>query len=121
LYNLGLLALRRANTDSANRAAHRAEARVRYREALLLRPADADAKWNLELALDPPPPPSGGGGAQPPPPSGGSGAEAPPVPALTRAQAEQILESIAAEERQTRQELTRRAGQLRETRRVRDW
>jgi Ca-activated chloride channel family protein len=121
LYNLGLLALRRADTDRPNRDAHRAEARARYREALLLRPHDPDAKWNLELAIDPAPPAGGGGGSgQPPPPSGGGG-EAPPMPALSRDQAEQILESIAAEERRTRQELTRRAGQIREARRVRDW
>jgi tetratricopeptide (TPR) repeat protein len=121
LFNLGLTALRLAETDRPNRDAHRAEARARYREALLLRPGDADAKWNLELALDPPPPGSGGGGApRPPPPSGGS-ADAPAMPDLSRDQAEQILESIAAEERRTRQDLTRRAGQMRETRRVRDW
>jgi Ca-activated chloride channel family protein len=122
LYNLGLTALRLAEADRPNRDAHRAEARARYREALLLRPGDADAKWNLELALDPPPPGSGGGGGgpRPPPPSGGS-AEGPAMPDLSRDQAEQILESIAAEERRTRQDLTRRAGQVRETRRVRDW
>jgi Ca-activated chloride channel homolog len=122
LYNLGLVALRRAEADRPNRDGHRAEARARYREALLLRPNEEDAKWNLELAIDPAPPPSGGGGGgRPPPPSGGGGGEAPPMPALSREQAEQILESIASEERRTRQDLRRRAGQVRDTRRVRDW
>jgi Ca-activated chloride channel family protein len=122
LYNLGLLALRLASVDSVNRDAHLADARTRYREALLLRPADRDSKWNLELAISASPPSSGGGGTPPPTPSGGGGGgEAPPTPSLTRAQAEQILESIAAEERETRVELTRRAGQVRETRRERDW
>jgi Ca-activated chloride channel family protein len=121
LFNLGLLALQRADAEVPNRDAHRAEARARYREALLLRPRDPDAKWNLELALDPPPPSGAGGGAQPPPPPSGGGGEGPTMPDLSRDQAEQILESIAAEERHTRQDLTRRAGQVREARRVRDW
>ena len=122
LYNLGLMALRLAASDSLSRDAHLAEARARYREALLLRPGSADAKWNLELAVVTPPPASGGGGGGTPPASGGgSEQEAPSTPALSREQAEQILESIAAEERRTRQEVTRRAGQLRDTRRGRDW
>jgi len=122
LYNLGLLALRQAEQDPGARAEHLAEARARYREALLLRPGDRGAKWNLELALEPEPP-GGGGGAQgpSPPQSGGERGDAPPPPSLTRAQAEQLLESIAAEERETRQDLTRRAAQFREARRGRDW
>jgi hypothetical protein len=43
------------------------------------------------------------------------------VPSLSREQAEQILQSIAAEERHTRQELTRRQAQLKEQRREKDW
>jgi Ca-activated chloride channel homolog len=122
VYNLGLLALRQADQDPAGRAAHLAEARARYREALLLKPAHPGAKWNLELAMEPEPP-GGGGNAQGPsaPQGGGDNGEAPPPPSLTRAQAEQLLESIAAEERRTRQELTRHGAQLRETRRGRDW
>jgi Ca-activated chloride channel family protein len=121
LYNLGLIELRLAATDSANRDAHLADARGRYREALLLRPGDAAAKWNLELAITAPPP-GAGGGPTPPPPQGGGGSEtAMPRPSLTREQAEQILQSIAAEERDTRQELTRRQAQLREPRREIDW
>jgi len=123
LYNLGLLALRLAVRDSSNREEHLADARTRYREALLLRPDDAGAKWNLELAAVPPPPPGGAEGS-PPPPSpqqGGSGTPPPTPPSLTRAQAEQLLQSIAAEERRTREELTRRAAPFRDTRRGRDW
>jgi Ca-activated chloride channel family protein len=122
LYNLGLVELRLATTDSVNRDAHLADARGRYREALLLRPGDAAAKWNLELTITAPPPGSSGGGATPPPPQGGGGNDtASPLPSLTREQAEQILQSIAAEERDTRQELTRRHAQLREPRREKDW
>jgi Ca-activated chloride channel family protein len=121
LYNLGLLELRLAAADSVNRDAHLADARGRYREALLLRPGDPAAKWNLELAITAPPP-GGGGGATPPPPQGGGRSEhAKPLPSLTREQAEQILQSIAAEERDTRQELTRRQAQMREPRREKDW
>ena len=125
LYNLGLGALRRAAGDSAQREQHLAEARQHYREALLLAPHDADAKWNLELAITPAPPPRQGSGRAPPPPSAGGGGPAPPAPpamsSLTREQAQQILESIAAEERETRLDVTRRSGQLREGRREKDW
>jgi hypothetical protein len=122
VYNLGLLALQMAARDSAARRGHLAEARSRYREALLLRPGHPGAKWNLELAMEPEPPGGGGAARGPSAPSGGGDSrEAPPPPSLTRAQAEQLLESIAAEERQTRQELTRRNAQFRETRRGRDW
>ena len=122
LYNLGLLALRVAERDSAGRRGHLSEARTRYREALLLKPGHPGAKWNLELAMEPEPP-GGGGASQGPtaPSSGGDTREAPPPPSLTRAQAEQLLESIAAEERQTRQELSRRAARLREARKGPDW
>jgi hypothetical protein len=121
-YNLGLLALRRAATDPSGRETHLAEARRWYREALLLRPGDRAAKWNLELAASTPPEDQGAApqGSSAPRDGGESGA-APPPPSLTRAQAEQLLESIAAEERDTRRDLTRRAGQLRETRRGKDW
>src|SRR6266704_4588534 len=51
LYNLGLLALRQADDDSAGRDSHLADAERAYREALLLRPRDRAAKWNLELAI----------------------------------------------------------------------
>ncbi len=129
LYNLGLLSLRLATSDSASREAHLADARRRYREALLINPSHADAKWNLELALAASPPPSGGGGEGngnggdpdvPPgtPPPRDSGA---PPGRLTREQVEQILATIANEERQTRQAMTRRMGEARMERGERDW
>src|SRR5207244_3525898 len=75
LYNLGLLALRQADDDSAGRDSHLADAERAYREALLLRPHDRAAKWNLELAIkhrggsQNKAPPSGGGSG---PPGGGA-------------------------------------------------
>jgi Ca-activated chloride channel family protein len=121
VYNLGLLALRLADQDSAGRAGHLTEARARYREALLLKPGHAEAKWNLELAMEPEPPGSGGPSQGPGAPQGSGDQGGPPPPSLTRAQAEQLLESIAAEERRTRNDLTRRGAPFRETRKGRDW
>src|SRR5204862_198235 len=78
LFNLGLLALHEAMADSAARDSRLADAERAYREALLLRPHDLGAKWNLELAVrrqhggsSRSNPPSGGGGG--PPQSGGGG------------------------------------------------
>ena len=111
LYNLGLLALRQAEDDSAGRDAHLADAERAYREALLLRPRDRPAKWNLELAVrqrggtsQTKAPPNGGGGSGP---SGGGarsagGAEG----GLSPAQAEQLLRSIGHEELRTRRDRT---------------
>ena len=111
LYNLGLLALRQAEDDTAGRDAHLADAERAYREALLLRPHDRPAKWNLELAVrqrggssQNKAPPSGGGGSGP---SGGGarsggGAEG----GLSPAQAEQLLRSIGHEELRTRRDRT---------------
>ena len=116
LYNLGLLGLREAKSDSASRDAHLADAERAYREALLLQPDNIRAKWNLELvkrlrggggqnAPNPPAPPSGGGGgaAQPPPP--------PPPPrggGMSESQADQVLQSIGQEELRTRRDRTGR-------------
>ncbi len=126
LYNAGLLSLRLAAQDSANRERHLSDARERYREALLLRPNDEAAKWNLELAVHRS---RGGGGGQAQQQGGGGGgggAEAEPPPSaresgLTRAQAEQVLNSIANEERQVRQGLARRRGGARETKGSKNW
>lgn len=116
LYNLGLLALRRASTDTAGRDAHLADAERAYREALLLRPGDLAAKWNLELAVrrrgggaanqQHSPPRGGGGGGGGggstggPAPRGGGGQEA----GLTRSQADQVLRSIGLEELSARRD-----------------
>jgi len=110
LYNLGLLALHQADEDSAGRDGHLADAERAYREALLLRPHDRPAKWNLELAVrhrgssQNKAPPSGGGGSGP---SGGGtrnagGAEG----GLSPTQAEQLLRSIGHEELRTRRDRT---------------
>lgn len=126
LYNAGLLSLRLAVQDSANRERYLADARERYREALLLQPNDEASKWNLELAVRRS---RGGGGGQAPQQEGGGGgggAEAEPPPSaresgLTRAQAEQVLNSIADEERSVRQALARRRAGARETRGSKTW
>ena len=118
---MGLLGLLQAKADTASREAHLADAERAYREALLLKPQDRHAKWNLELVNrmrrgsggankpNPPPPPSagggggGGGGAQPqqppPPPSGGG---------MSESQADQVLRSIGQEELRTRRDRTGR-------------
>lgn len=127
LYNLGTLALRQAATDTARRDALLKEAEQHLREALLIQPAAARAKWNLELAVrrqPPPPPPQGGGGDPPPPPPSEQGPPPPQAPrpsgeTLTPGQAEQILNSVEREERETRARHQRRgrAGPGRE----KDW
>jgi tetratricopeptide (TPR) repeat protein len=116
LYNLGLLALLQAKSDTASRDAHLADAERAYREALLLQPHHLRAKWNLELVHrlqggggqnqpNPPPPPSPGGGSgapQPPPPPGGGGG------GMSESQADQVLQSIGQEELRTRKDRTGR-------------
>jgi Ca-activated chloride channel family protein len=121
-FNLGLLLLRRAAEDTSEAAQHLDAARRHYREALLLRPGDRAAKWNLELAtrLRPPDPSSSAG-------SGGQGGSAseqapePPRSRLDRTQAEQILNSMSEEERRTLLERNRRRREGRETRGRKDW
>ncbi len=118
LYNLGVVNLRAALADSTLRDTLVGEAAAHLREALLLEPGSARAKWNLELAelMRPPPPPSGGGGQQPPPPQGGQQPKPPEQQqnqnrGLTREQAEQILNSVEREERATRnRQLDRLSG-----------
>jgi Ca-activated chloride channel homolog len=121
LYNLGLLGLAQAARDTASREAHLADAERAYREALLLKPHDLPAKWNLELVTrmrgggganrqNPQPPPSSGGappdqrqgGGNPPPGQGAQGS------GLTQAQADEVLRSIGEEELRTRRDRTGR-------------
>jgi len=121
-FNLGLLLLRLAAEDTSEAARHLEAARTHYREALLLRPGDHAAKWNLELAtrLRPPDQSGGGGGGG----QGGSGSEeAPQAPRsrLDRTQAEQILNSMSEEERRTLLERNQRRREGRETRGRKDW
>jgi Ca-activated chloride channel family protein len=116
LYNLGLASLLAAQADTTQRDEMLDDATDRLRQALLLQPASARAKWNLELAerrRPPPPPQSGGGGGGTPPPTGGppSPQQKPPEPQpkdLTESQAEQILNSMERRERETREEQQRR-------------
>ena len=110
---------------------------ARYRQALLLDPADADAKWNLELAQrllkeeagagggddDPDDTPRGGGGQGPPSPASsqprpGQTSEGAGRP-MTREEAERIL--AGAERRE--QEIQRQQLRKDQTRihGIRDW
>ncbi len=115
LYNMGLAALLAAGADTSRRDELLDDAADRLRQALLLQPSSARAKWNLELAerRRPPPPPQSGSGASPPPPSGGPQAPQPQAPQgqpkdLSQSQAEQILNSMERRERETRAEQQRR-------------
>ena len=93
------------------------DAADRLRQALLLQPSSARAKWNLELAERRRPPATtaaeAAGAAATPPPSGGpqSPQPQPPQPEpedLSQSQAEQILNSMERRERVTREEQQRR-------------
>ena len=123
LFNLGLLALREAMADSAARDVRLADAERAYREALLLRPHDLGAKWNLELAVrhqhggsssrsNPPsggsggPQSGGGGGSSRGRAQGGAGVQG----GMSPAQADQVLRSIGQQELKTRRD---RTGQTR--------
>jgi hypothetical protein len=117
LYNLGLADLLAAQADTARREEFLEDAVDRLRQALLLEPSSARAKWNLELAdRRRPPPPSGGGGGGggTPPPSGGGGGREQQAQGDTRreglsqSQAEQILNTMERRERETRAEQQRR-------------
>ena len=130
LFNLGLAALTQAAADSAGGDAQLAEAQRAYREALLLRPADSSAKWNLELATrerDRRGSGGGGGGGNEQDPKAGAppqdSSQANPRPderRLSRNQAEQILQSIGQEELRTRRDRT--GGTRRGARaRTKDW
>jgi Ca-activated chloride channel family protein len=116
LYNLGVAGLLAAAADTTKRNELLDQAAARLREALLLQPASARAKWNLELALRRRPPPAGGGGGGGKPPAGGGGGAQTPEPTrpesqdqeLSQSQAEQILNSMERRERETRSEQQRR-------------
>lgn len=128
LYNLGLVGLLAAEADTTKREELLGQATERLREALLLQPASARAKWNLELALRRQPPPAGGGGGGGNPPSGGGGGGPQPQPSqpeskdqeLSRNQAEQILSSMERRERETRAQQQQRL-KARSSGGVKDW
>jgi len=113
LYNLGLAQLLRGRRafDGDERLQSVRGALSAFRTLLLAHPADADARWNYELALrlrQTPPPQAGGGGArdeqvgtpqQPRDPSG-----------MSPQQAAQLLDAAARDERDT-QSRRRRVAQ----------
>ncbi len=116
LYNLGVVGLLAAEADTSRRQEFLEDAVDRLRQALLLEPSSARAKWNLELAdrRRPPEPSGGGGGGGSPQPSGGGGGQQQqprgeaPRQGLSQSQAEQILNSMERRERETRAEQQRR-------------
>ena len=86
-----------------------------------MKPGERAAEWNLELAVRRSPPK--GGAAPSPSPQGGAAPrpeERPPA-GLSASQADQILNSIAEEERHTRQQMRKRLSQAREPRGEKDW
>lgn len=122
LYNLGLAALHQARADSAAREALLGEAVGHLREAVLLRPDNQAARWNLELATRtrPPPQAGGGGGGNAPPTSAPDEAPAPGGGGLTPDQAEAILAAVEAAERAVRSDQVQRRRGL-TSRTGRDW
>ncbi len=112
LYNLGLTDMLEARADTGKRAALEQSAAEQFREALLLTPRSAEAKWNLELVQQRTPPPSGGGGGATPPPRPQPSAPATPSPrgsgVLSQAEADQILNSVERTERDVRADQARR-------------
>ncbi len=121
LYNLGLTHLLVARSDTNQRAAREAEAGRLLKEALLLNPGSAEAKWNLELTLRDRPPSSGGSAPQPPPTGGEQQPEqAPPSDGLTPSEAEALLASVERGELATRTRLNRQQ-RLRSATGKKDW
>ncbi len=121
LFNLGLVSLRLAEADEANRQVYLEEARRHYREALLLRPGDDDTKWNYELAAQPAPAQDGGGQQPPPNPGEQNDPARDPQTGLTREQAEAILDSMLAEERDTLDKINKRRAEPRDAMRRKNW
>jgi Ca-activated chloride channel family protein len=123
LYNLGVATLLSARADTAKRAELLEEAIGQLREALLLAPSSARAKWNLELAERLRPPPKGGSSNapqnNPSPPKPQPSSPAPSSSGLSKSQAEQILSSMEREELGTQ---TARQRKLRsQTQPGKDW
>ena len=131
LFNLGLAHLTQGLAAEGEAAIPPLDAALEaYKNVLLMRSGDADAKWNYELALREKENNSGGGG-------GGGGEEASPSSApdpsaqpeapvdrpaggLGQQQAEQILNSAARDERDV-QEKRRERTQPPKTRTGKDW
>lgn len=141
LYNAGNADLepvfRRKVTEADARRERLLRSIARYKDALLARPGDADAKWNLELAqrlLRDEPKSGGGGGADQPSQGGGGGGQQPspqpapqPAPApqqalapeLSEREAERILTGASQAEAEAQREVLSRVRGQRKS--VRDW
>lgn len=141
-YNMGqryLLQARQGDDPQAAAALYDAAVEA-YRQALRLRPSDADARWNYELALRERDQQQGGGGGQPDqdqdggqdpqeqngPRGQGSGQQGDTQPGqggasspMSQEQAERLLNAIEQDERDLFQEKLQK-GQRR-TRTERDW
>ena len=131
LFNLGLAHLIQGLAAEGDEGASSLDAALAaYKNVLLMRSSDGDAKWNYELALREKEENSGGGG-------GGGGDDASPSSApdpnaqpeapverpaggLGQQQAEQILNSAARDERDV-QEKRRERSQPPKTRTGKDW
>ena len=111
LFNLGLAHLKQGLAVSGDSAKPALDAALAtYKKVLLMRPADADAKWNYELALQKKKSGGGGGGGgggennapQPQPDEASPQQQPQPRPAgqIGQQQAEQLLNSAAREERE---------------------
>lgn len=121
LFNLGLANLRRGRaTKGGDAAPYYAAAVTAYKRALRARTDDADARWNLELALREQQRASGGGGGggqQPPPP------QPPPQKGekdLEKQRAASVLSSAARDERDV-QSRRQRDMPRRDATNGRDW
>jgi Ca-activated chloride channel family protein len=102
LFNLGLAHLKRGLALEGTEAAVPLDsALAAYKQVLLLRHGDMDAKWNYELALRKKQSGGGGGGgaSQSQAPSAPQREEPQPSGGLAQRQAEQLLGSAAREER----------------------
>jgi len=102
-FNLGLVNLKQGLAAKGNEKSEKLDAALGfYKQVILMRPDDVDAKWNYELALHEAKGGGGGGGGQ-----SQSGADAQSNPqqspqpqgGLGQRQAEQLLGSAAREER----------------------
>jgi Ca-activated chloride channel family protein len=104
LFNLGLAHLKRGLPLEGNEAAAPLDsALAAYKQVLLLRHDDLEAKWNYELALRKKQSGGGGGGgasqSQSQPPSAPQREQPQPSGGLAQRQADQLLGSAAREER----------------------
>lgn len=129
-FNLGLAHLEQGLAAEGDEGAAALDAALAaYKNVLLMRSDDADAKWNYELALREKQGGGGGGGGggEEESPSSAPDPNAPPeAPAerpaggLGQQQAEQILNSAARDEREV-QEKRRERSQPPRTRTGKDW